>query len=127
MATEDRPVSSLLHDIMGNVQDIVRSEARLAKTEFTEEVGKTCSAGIFLGAGVLMLWLSGFFVLIAIVFALSNVMPAWAAALIVAAGEGLMAAIFVGLGIKRLRAVRGMPKTADTMKENVEWAKQLTS
>ena len=126
MVTEDRPVSSVLHDIMGNVQNLVRSEARLAKAELTDELKKSSSAAIFIGAGVLMLLLSGLFALLAIVYALSTVMPEWAAALIVAAGEGLMAAVFVGLGIKKLRDVRAMPKTTESMKENVEWAKQLT-
>jgi hypothetical protein len=65
-------------------------------------------------------------VLLAIVFALSLVMPAWAAALIVAAGEGLMAAIFIGIGIRKFKAVRAVPKTTAAIKENVEWARHPT-
>ena len=122
----DRPISTLLNDIVGNIQNIVRSEFRLAKTEATEEVTKAGSAALMLGAGLVMLLLSGVFALLAIVYALSQVMPNWAAALIVAAGEALMAAIFVGLGIKKFKATRVPPKTAASMKENVEWAKQLT-
>jgi hypothetical protein len=53
-------------------------------------------------------------------------MPAWAAALIVAAGEGLIAALLVGMGIKKFKSVRAAPKTVESMKENVEWAKQLS-
>lgn len=126
MSTEERPLSSVLHDIIGNVQFIIRSEARLAKAEIVEEARKSSSAAMLIGAGVLMLVLSGLFALLAIVYALSLVMPAWAAALIVAAGEGLMAAIFIGLGLKRVRTVRAIPKTVASIKENVEWAKHPT-
>jgi uncharacterized membrane protein YqjE len=122
----ERPVSEVLHDIAGNVQDIVRAELRLAKTEVTAEVTRAGSAGMMVGLGILMLGVSGLFALLAIVYALSLVMPSWAAALIVAAGEGLMAAVFVGIGIKRFKATRAVPRTRESIKENVEWAKQQT-
>jgi uncharacterized membrane protein YqjE len=126
MATADRPIAAVLHDIVSNVQDIVRSEVRLAKTELKEEVSKARSAGLLCGIGALMLSFTTLFVLLAIVYALSSVVPDWAAALIVAAGVGLIAAICLGVGVKRLKTVRTPPRTAATLKENVEWAKQLT-
>ncbi len=126
MAIAERPISAVLNDIVGNVQDIVRSEARLAKTEITDELKKSGTAGLLIGAGVMMLAFSGLFVLVAVVAALSTVMPLWAAALIVAAGEGLMAALSVGLGYKRLKAVRAAPRTRATLKENIAWARHPT-
>ena len=126
MQTADRPISAVLSDIMGNVQDIVRSEARLAKAEVTQELRKSASACVLTGAGLVMLAFSGLFVLVAAVAALSVVMPIWAAALIVAAAEGLMAALFVSLGVRRFKAMLGAPRTAATMKENAEWAKHPT-
>lgn len=122
----DRPISSVLGDIIDNLQSIIRSEARLAKTELGEDLKRSSGAAMVIGAGLVMLVFSGLFVLVAIVHALSQVMPIWAASLIVAAGEGLMAALFVGLGIRKLRQLRGAPKTAETLKENVEWAKHPT-
>jgi uncharacterized membrane protein YqjE len=127
MATSaDRPFSTVLHDIVGNVQDIIRSEVRLAKTEFADEVRKLRSASTLLGVGALMLTFSALFVLLAIVYALSLVMPAWAAALIVGVTVGVIAALCCGVGIRKFKAVRAAPKTTATLKENVEWAKQLT-
>jgi uncharacterized membrane protein YqjE len=120
----ERPLSAVLHDIAGNVQNIVRAELRLAKTEVTAEVTRAGSAGLMVGLGILMLGISALFALLAIVYALSLIMPSWAAALIVAAGEGLMAAVFVSLGIKRFRNTRAAPRTRESIKENVEWAKQ---
>ena len=126
MQTADRPISAVLSDIMGNVQDIVRSEARLAKAEVTQELKKSASACMLTGAGLVMLAFSGLFVLVAAVAALSLVMPIWAAALIVAAAEGLMAALFVSLGVKKFKAMQGAPRTVATMKENAEWLRHPT-
>ena len=126
MQNGNRSVAAVLHDIVGNVQDIVRSEMRLAKTELKEELGKSRNAGILLGVGVLLLAFGLVFMLRAAVYALSTVVPDWAAALIVGGGVALVAALCVGLGISKFKTVRAVPKTTTTVKENVEWAKQLT-
>ena len=36
----ERSIGSLVNDIVGNVQEIIRSEVRLAKAEVTEELTK---------------------------------------------------------------------------------------
>ena len=126
MATAERPISTVLYDIVSNVQEIIRSEMRLARTEFAEELGRLRSAGLLLGIGALLAIFGVLFVLVAIVYALSLVIPAWAAALIVAAGVGALAGILLGAGLRRIKAVRAAPKTTASLKENVEWAKQLT-
>ena len=126
MSPADRTISAVLHDIVGNIQDIVRCEIRMAKTELTEELGKSRSAGVLVGIGALMLAFSALFLLLAAVYALSLLVPEWAAALIVSAGVGATAALCFGVGIKRFKAVRAAPKAVASMKEKVEWAKQLT-
>jgi len=126
MTSADRPVSAVLNDIVVNVQDIVRSEVRLAKTELTEEMRKARSAGIMVGVGALLLTFGALFALLALVYALSLVVAAWAAALIVAAGVGVIAALCLGAGIKRFKVTPVVPKTAASLKENAEWARQLT-
>ena|SRR5687768_8419286 len=126
MAVETRPISAVLQDIVGNLQDIVRAEVRLAKTEVSEELAKVRSAGVLCGAGAAMAILSAVFLLLGIVYALSLVIPPWAASLIVAAAVGLVAIVMLRLGMKRFRTINAAPKTTASLKENVEWAKQLT-
>ena len=126
MSPADRSISAVLHDIVGNMQDIVRCEIRMAKSELTEELGKSRSAGVLVGIGALMLTFSALFLLLAAVYALSLLMPEWAAALIVGAGVGATAALCFGVGIKRLKAVRAAPKAVASMKEKIEWARQRT-
>src|SRR5207344_539987 len=123
MSPADRSISAVLHDIVGNIQDIVRCEIRMAKSELIEELGKSRSAGVLVGIGALMLTFSALFLLLAAVYALSLLMPEWAAALIVGAGVGATAALCFGVGIKRLKAVRAAPKAVASKKENVEWAR----
>jgi uncharacterized membrane protein YqjE len=126
MAVADRPISAVLHDIVGNVQEIIRAEVRLAKTEVKEELRKAKAAGALIGVGAVLLLLSVLFVLLALVYALSEVLPPWGAALIVAGSLALIAMVCLGVGAKRAKAVHAPQLTAATLKENVEWAKQLT-
>jgi uncharacterized membrane protein YqjE len=126
MPSADRSIASVLHDIVGNLQDIIRSELRLARTEIRDEISKAGSAGLFIGAAVLMLAFAMAFALLAIFFVLREYLPPWAAALIVAVGEAVIGALLISSGLKRFKALRAVPKTVATVKENIEWAKQPT-
>jgi drug/metabolite transporter (DMT)-like permease len=81
---------------------------------------------VLLAVGALLLTCGALFVLLAIVYALSLVVAAWAAALIVGVAVGVIAVLCLTVGLRRIRSTRAAPKTAATLKENVEWAKQLT-
>src|SRR5688572_11631921 len=91
MGANGRTVSNVLQDIVGNVQEIVRSEVRLAKIEFREEATKAKSSGIFIGAGAVTGFYALGLLLLSLVYGLSTVIPAWAAALIVAVTLAIVA------------------------------------
>ena len=125
MVTAERSVSAVLNDIFGNVQEIVRSEVRLAKTEIREEAIKAKSPARILGLGALTTAFAVLFVLLAIFFALTLVMPAWAAALTVGIALAAVAGVLLKAGARRFRLIRSGPEhTTGTLKENVPWAKQ---
>ncbi|MEA2261026.1 MAG: hypothetical protein QOJ51_3851 [Acidobacteriaceae bacterium] len=125
MATGDRSISAILQDVLRNLQEIVRSEVRLAKTEVREEVTKAQSAALLMVVGALCGIFTMFFLLLAALYALTFVVPNWAAALIIAAVLTAVAAITMIAGIKQLKRVHPAPeKTVETIKENVKWAKQ---
>src|SRR5579863_7979619 len=105
-APGDRPISLVLQDIFTNVQDIVRSEMRLAKRELTDEVAKAGAATLLVAGGALASIFAAGFVLLAAVYALASVTPFWLAALIVALCAGIIAAIALSAGLKRFRTVR---------------------
>jgi uncharacterized membrane protein YqjE len=125
MPATERPVGQILQEIVGNLQDIVRSEIRLARTEVREEASKTRSASLLLAFGAATGFFSVFFLLLTLVYALSLVIAGWAAALGVALGVGVVAAITLRAGLARFRTIHpAAPKTRASVKENVEWAKR---
>ena len=125
MVPSDRSISDILQEVLRNLQDIVRFEVRLAKTEVRQEIVKAKFAALLMAVGALCGVFALFFLLLAGVYALSLVVPGWAAALIVTGALMLIAAITVIAGLKQSKRIHPTPeKTVGTMKENVEWAKQ---
>jgi uncharacterized membrane protein YqjE len=125
MPAEDRSFSDVFQDILHNVQDIVRSEVRLAKTEIREEVGEAKSSAVMLGGGALTAIFALLFLLLTLAYALALVMPSWAAALIVGAALAVIATLMLITGRRRFKQIHPTPgRTVETIKENVEWAKQ---
>jgi uncharacterized membrane protein YqjE len=125
--TRDRSFADVLKDVVGSIQDIIRSEVRLAKAETKEELVKAWGAARLLLAGaVLGLYALGF-LLLGGVQALALKMPYWAAALVGGAVLAVIAGILVSAGRSRFKHVHPAPeKTIQTVKENVEWMKNQT-
>ena len=120
---EQRSVPDLLQNIVGNIQEIIRSEFRLGVTEVKEEANRAVKPVTTLGAGAFFALYAFGFLLLSIVYALSNVMAPWMAALVVTAVVGLPAAVLISSGLNRLKKVKVVPeKTIASVKENVQWA-----
>jgi uncharacterized membrane protein YqjE len=127
MAPGDRSIPDVLQDIIRNVQEIVRSEVRLAKTEIREELDKARSSTLLLGAGAATAMFAVLFLLLTVVYALALVMPEWAAAMLVGAALAAVAIVLFAVGLKRFKQIHPTPaRTVETIKENVEWARQHT-
>jgi uncharacterized membrane protein YqjE len=115
----------VFQDILRNVQEILRSEVRLAKTEIREEAAKAKSSALMLGAGAVTAMFAMFFLLLTVVHALTLVMPSWAAALIVGGVLAGVACVILLAGTRRFKQIHPTPqRTVETLRENVEWAKQ---
>ena len=121
----ERPMAEVFRDIIGNVQEMVRSEVRLARVEIKDEASKTARAGAMLAAGAVLAMIAGVFLLVCLAQLLDLIMPDWAAALIVALALGIPAAILISKGRDRLH-VPVPEKTIENVKENVEWMKNQT-
>ncbi len=123
----DRSATDVIKDIVGNLQEIIRSEVRLARAEIREEAGKALLAGrkLMIGA-VLGLYGLGF-LLLCIVYGLSLVVAPWLAALIVGLVLAVASGVLLMSGKGAMSHVKPAPdKTIDTMKENIEWIKGQT-
>src|ERR1700730_9714583 len=123
-AQNSRAMAEVLQDIVGNIQEIIRSEFLLAKAEISEETAKAARSSIPLAVGLVLALYAFGFILLAIVHALSAVVDAWLASLIVGVAVLVVSVILVSVGRRRFQQVKVVPeKTIETMKENVQWAK----
>jgi len=127
METDDRPVSQVVQDIFANVQEIVRSEVRLAKTEITEEISQATRAGVYLATGGVCAAYALGFLLWSAAFALQQVTPVWLAPLLVGLVVAVAAGVLIVVGRNRMKLVNPKPeKTIASVKEDVEWVKDQT-
>jgi uncharacterized membrane protein YqjE len=126
-AQNNRTMTEVLQDIVANIQEIFRSEFKLAKTEIREQAAKAAKSSAPLGSGIVLSLYAFGFILLAIVYALEIVVAAWLAALIVGVAVAVVAAIMISVGRKRLKQVRMPEKTIVSVKENVQWAKNQIS
>ena len=123
----ERPIADLLHDILRNVQELIRAEVKLAKAEMRQEVRLASTSALPLAVGALSAVSAWMLLLWAGAYALGLVMPMWAGILIMAAVTGALAAVLLGQGLRRLKQVRPVPeRTVATLKENLEWMKGQT-
>jgi uncharacterized membrane protein YqjE len=123
--SDHRTVSDVLQDIVGNIQEIGRSEFRLAKVEVKEKAQAAAKPMVTMAIGAAVGFYALGFLLLAAVFALTIVVAWWAASLIVGVLLAIGAAIFLSMGQARLKQINPTPeKTVRTVKENVQWTKE---
>jgi uncharacterized membrane protein YqjE len=124
---EERSVSDVFQDILRNLQEMVRSEIRLAKVEIRGEVKRAVSSGVWIAAGGVAAMSAGILLLWALAYALATRMSMWAATLIVALVMAAAAAALLMSGIRRAKRIHPIPeRTVESVKENLEWMKQPT-
>ena len=125
---EDRSVGDLLGRVTTDLSTLMRQEVALAKAEIKEEATKAGKAsGMLAGAGAVG-YLVLVFLALALMWALGNVMDLGWAALITAVVLGIIAAVLFVLGRKKLQQVNPKPEqTVETLKEDVQWAKNRNS
>lgn len=123
----ERPLADLVKSAISNVQEIVRSEVRLARAEVKEEVKQAGSgAGLFAAGGVLALYALGF-LLAGLMLVLALFAPVWLAALVIGFLLAIAAGILLAMGRYRWKRFHPFPeKTAHNVKENVEWLRNQT-
>jgi uncharacterized membrane protein YqjE len=123
----DRSIAAVLSDIVGDLQQIIRAEVRLAKVEVREELTKAKQGAAMLATAGVVLILSAGLALLGAVYALALVWPSWAAALAVALAAGVVGGLLAMASLRRLKDVNlAPPKTVSTVRENIQWAKTRT-
>lgn len=121
----DRSLADLTKDLAANAGDLFRNEVRLARAEAVESV-KGMGAGLVRAAlGVALAGAALTLGLFALAYALGEVMPMWAGALIGAAIGGAIAYWLVKSGIKEISVDRiSLPRTAEQVARDLRTIKE---
>jgi len=127
-AMPDASLGELFSHLTSDLTAIVRDEMQLAKVELKDEVGRAGRAGGLLGGAAF----AGYMVVVTLSFAL-----AWALAEVMAVGWAflIVAVIWAAVGAflylrgrQQLSTVKLVPEqTVETLKEDVQWAKNQKS
>lgn len=124
---QDRSIGELFAELASETGTLIRQEIALAKVELTQKasrVGRNVGALVVGGAIGYAALLS---LITAAILLLSIVMPPWGAALVIAALTGILAAVLISKALAALKHTDLTPRqTAETLKEDAQWAKQQT-
>ena len=125
---KERPMGELLRDLSQQTATLVRQEIDLAKAEVTEKGKKAgVGAGMFGAAGIAGLATLGAFTAF-LILVLNTFMDAWAAAGIVTLIYAAVAGVLALQGKKKFDEASPLTpeQTIETVKEDVQWAKNPT-
>ena len=127
-STDERSLGELFADLSRELGTLVRHEAELAKTELTAKVSRLTQSIAWVAAGGAVVYAGFLAVLAAVVFLLVDVgLPAWLAALLGGVVVGVAGWLLLKRGLDAIRRTDLAPRqTVQTLKENVQWAKEQT-
>ena len=124
----EKSLGELISATTQDLSELLRAEVELAKLELKEEATTAAKAGGMIGAAGVLGHLALLLALFAAAWGLAAVMPTGFAFLIVAVVVGVVAAVVFSVGRNRMKAATPVaPETARTLKEDVQWARQLKS
>ena len=114
---ESTSLGDLLGEVTRDMSTLMRQEVELAKVELKQSATRAGKGtGLLAGAGV-----AGHFVLLflslALWWALGNLMGLGWSGVVVAVIWAIAAAVLATMGRKELNAIKGMPRTAETLQE----------
>lgn len=124
MAVNDNDsIAGLLRSLLADTRELIRDELDLMRAEIHEELKSARTAGIAMGAGIFVGLLGMALLSVALGSAAAYWFswPVWAGYGLVSLLLLVGAYIAVTYGRKRLSRIRALPKTRETMKENLSW------
>lgn len=124
----ESPTSELFRRLLTDVRLIFGRQAQLAKLELEDKGSRLRTAGVEIAAAVVVAVFGVGVLIAAAVLALTVVLPAWAAALIVGAVLVTVAAVLFLMGRARLRSLGSLAptETIEAAREDVAWIRRET-
>lgn len=115
--------------IIEDLQNIIRGEVELAKTEVREDVSTLGKSAGMIGAAVFMALVGFIFLMLGVTYLLNKSLEMWIAAGLVGLVLLVIGAIIGITGKNRMQQANLVPnKTIESLKEDKEWAsRQINS
>jgi len=127
-AVDDRSLGQIVSDLSTDLSILMKQEVQLAKVELKEEVTKVGRGAGMLGGAGFAGWFVLLFLSLALTFLLDDWLPLEVGALITAGIWAVVAAVLALVGRKELKESNPqLPRTQQTLKEDVQWARAQKS
>jgi len=123
----DASLGELFKEMTSELSGLFRQEVELAKVETREEVKRTGKAAGAMTGGAVGAFLAITFLSVAFALLLAQALNDALSFAIVAAVWAVAAAVLVSMGRRQLREIRPLPETTASIKEDMQWAKDLKS
>jgi hypothetical protein len=127
---EDRSIGELFGQLTQDMTPLVRQEIQLARVEMSDKISRVTTNVISVAAGGFVAYLGGLALVAALILAirdLANISLA-VSALIVGAVLAIIGYVMLQRGMKELKRVDLSPRrTVETLKDDVQWAKEQRS
>ena len=123
----EKSLGELLGDLTSDLGLLFRQEVELAKTEARDELKQAGrGAGMLAGAG-LSAWMALLLLSLALAWLLDKKLDRGLSFAIVGVIWGAIAVVLAVRGKHETSAVKPLPKTVQTLKEDAQWVKTQTS
>lgn len=121
----ERSLGDVVADLFRDGSDLIRQEIELAKTEMKENVSRVVRDGVGIAIGGAFALLGLLALVAAAILGLAEVMPAWAAALIVGVSLALVGLVLVMANIRAMRETGLAPRrTMETIREDARMVRE---
>ena len=115
--------ASLLKELIAEIGQLFRQELRLARAETGEKLAQAQNGAIAIVVGLLLAFSALLILLQAVVIALSEIMPAWAASVVVGGVIAIVAFILIRGGQSSLKLTNLAPtRTLESMRRDRDMA-----
>jgi hypothetical protein len=127
---EDRSIGELFGQLSQDMTLLFRQELQLARAELTEKISQVTSNLVSVVAGGFVVYVGALALVAALILGLheaAEVSP-WVSALIVGVIFAVAGYVMLNRGLKELKRVDLAPRrTVESLKDDVQWAKEQRS
>jgi uncharacterized membrane protein YqjE len=122
---QQQSLGTLVTGIVEDLQNIVRGELALAKTELKDEAAGIGRGVGMMAAGAIVGLVAFIFLMLGVTYLINRWLTMWQSAALVGAALLIIALILLMSGRSKVSAANLTPtKTIDSLKEDQEWASQ---